>query len=694
MTVRRDLLIEIGTEELPPKALKGLAVAFADGIRQGLDDHRLAHGDCRWYATPRRLAVTVARVAVSQNDHEVVKRGPALNAAYDADGKPTAAAQGFARSCNVDAGKLEVLETDKGSWLVFRAMEQGRAAADLLPGIIDLALARLPIPRRMRWGEGETEFVRPVHWTVVLLGRDVVPCQPLDTAAGNESRGHRFHHPGPVKITSASSYAKKLLDKAHVIADFDQRRTLIQQQAEDAAQALGGRALIGAELLDEVTSLVEWPAVITGSFEDKFLELPREVLIATMQDNQKYFPVTDTTGQEIRNYFIAFANIDSRDPDEIRRGNERVIRPRLSDAAFFWNRDRKLSLAQRCAQLKDVVFQQRLGTLEDKTRRVTKLAAWIAGRLQLDAAPVERAAQLAKCDLFTEMVGEFPELQGVMGRYYALHDSESEVVAQALDEQYQPRYAGDAIPVSAAGRVLALADKIDTLTGIFAIGQAPTGDRDPFGLRRAALGCVRILVEAGLDLDLPACLQHAAGGYAGDVNAAAVVDEVYDFMLERLRRYYLDEGIRPDVFESVLNRRPAQPYDFHQRINAVTAFTLLPEAQSLAAANKRIRNILRQSGEAPPSEIDAALLQEPAEQALAQALASTAAAVQPLLQCNDYTRALTKLAGLRDKVDAFFDNVMVMSEDRSLRMNRIAMLQQLSDLFLSIADISRLQSES
>ena len=462
----------------------------------------------------------------------------------------------------------------------------------------------------------------------------------------------------------------------------------------EAAQALGGRALIDEELLDEVTSLVEWPAVITGSFEEKFLALPREVLIATMQDHQKYFPVTDAAGTEIKNYFITFANIDSRNPDEIRRGNERVIRPRLNDADFFWNRDRSVSLEQRCAQLKDVIFQQRLGTLEDKTRRVTKLAAYIAGGLQLDAAPAQRAAQLAKCDLFTEMVGEFPELQGVMGRYYAVHDGEPEEVALALDEQYLPRFAGDAIPASGAGRVLALADKIDTLTGIFAIGQAPTGDRDPFGLRRAALGCVRILVEAGLDLDLTECLQQAAGGYAGDINAAAVVDEVYDFMLERLRRYYLDEGIRADVFEAVLNRRPARPYDFHQRIHAVTAFTLLPEAQSLAAANKRIRNILKQSEETPPASIDAALLQEPAEQALVEALETTAAAVQPLLQCNDYTRALKELAGLRDKVDAFFDNVMVMSEDRSLKMNRIAVLQRLSDLFLSIADISRLQSES
>ena len=693
MTAKKDLLIEIGTEELPPRALRQLATAFADGVRQGLDNHNLGHGDCRWYATPRRLAVTVARLAVAQDDHEVVKRGPALNAAYDGDGKPTRAAQGFARSCGAGVEELEVLETGKGSWLVYRTLERGRDAAEVLPGVIDGALARLPIPKRMRWGDGEEEFVRPVHWSVVLLGRDAVPCRLLGTEAGNASLGHRFHHPGPVRITSAATYASKLKDKGRVLADFDERRALIREQAQAAAAELGGTALLDEELLDEVTALVEWPAAVPGSFDEQFLALPREVLIATMQDHQKYFPVTDAGGG-LMPYFITIANIDSLDPLEVRRGNERVIRPRLSDAAFFWDRDRRTPLADRQAQLKDVVFQKELGSLEDKTRRVTALAGYIAGQLGLDVSLAERAAKLARCDLFTEMVGEFPKLQGIMGRHYAVHDGEPQEVAQALDEQYQPRFAGDGIPASDTGRVLALADRIDTLVGIFAIGQPPGGDRDPFGLRRAALGCLRILVESGLDLDLAACLQRAAAGFPAGINAAAVVDGVFDFMMERLRHYYLEAGIRPDVFDAVLSRRPPRPYDFHQRIHAVTAFTRLPEAESLAAANKRIRNILRQSDETPPASIDSARLQEPAETALAKELEATAAAVRPLLDRNDYTRALTQLAGLRDKVDGFFDNVMVMSEDRSLRSNRLAMLQCISDLFLTIADISRLQSAS
>jgi len=690
---KKDLLIEIGTEELPPKALRQLATVFAGEIGRGLDERDLKHGRVRWYATPRRLAVTVDRTALRQDDHEQIRRGPALGAAYDDGGAPTKAAEGFARSCNTEVGKLEVLETDKGSWLMHRRLEPGRDTAELLPAIIDGALAKLPIPRRMRWGAGEAAFVRPVHWIVVLLGRDTVPCRLLDTDSGNASRGHRFHHPGPLRILSAATYAKKLKEKGHVIADFDERRALIREQAEAAAEKIGGRALIDDALLDEVTALVEWPAAITGSFDETFLELPREVLIATMQGHQKYFPVTDPSGRLDR-HFITIANIESREPDAIRRGNERVIRPRLSDAAFFWERDRKVSLAQRQAQLQEVIFQQRLGTLDDKTRRVTALAAHVAGELHLETGPAERAAQLAKCDLFTDMVGEFPELQGIMGRYYALHDGEPEPVARALDEQYMPRFAGDAIPATDSGRVLAVADRIDTLLGIFAIGQAPTGDRDPFGLRRAALGCLRILVEAELALDLRACLQRAAGTFAHDVKADAVIDEVFGFMMDRLRNYYLDAGVRHDVFDAVLSRRPPSPYDFHRRIHAVMAFTALPESRSLAAANKRIRNILRQSKDTPPATVDSGLLREPAEQALAGQLETTAAAVQPLLQRNDYTRALKELAGLRDKVDGFFDNVMVMSEDRSLRMNRLALLQRLGELFLSIADISRLQSEA
>ncbi|MEX2523959.1 MAG: glycine--tRNA ligase subunit beta [Gammaproteobacteria bacterium] len=690
---KKDLLIEIGTEELPPKSLKRLGTAFADEIAAGLEKHGLAHGDVRWYATPRRLAVGVAKLATAQKDQKVEKRGPALSAAYDENGKPTKAAEGFARSCNAAVADLDTLETDKGKWLVYRTVEQGRDTANLLPEMIRTALARLPVARRMRWGDSEAEFVRPVHWSVVLLGRDIVPCDILGTSAGNETCGHRFHHPKPIRITSAATYAKKLRDKGHVMVDFNERRQSILQQVLESARAVGGHARIEDDLLDEVTALVEWPAALAGSFDEAFLELPREVLIATLQDHQRYFPVTDETGENIRQYFITVANIDSREPEEVRRGNERVIRPRLADAAFFWRRDCAVPLEDRRAQLGNVVFQKQLGTLKDKTRRISQLAASIADSLGLDSKPVQRAAELARCDLFTDMVGEFPELQGVMGRYYAERNGEPPEVALALDEQYMPRFAGDAIPASATGRVLAVAEKLDTLIGIFAIGQAPTGDRDPFGLRRAALGCLRIIIEGELDLDLEQCLKQSAKHFDGSLKTDAAVNDVFDFCMERLRRYYLDEGIHVDVFEAVLDRRPTRPLDFHHRIRAVTRFKQMPEAESLAAANKRIRNILRQSGETAAAAVKPELLREPAEQELAGALETAEKTVRPLLDTGDYQRALTELARLREPVDAFFDNVMVMCEDPSLKTNRLAMLQKLGDLFLSIADISRLQVE-
>ncbi len=694
MTSKKDLLIEIGTEELPPKSLRRLGTAFAEEIVAELDRHELGHGDWKWYATPRRLAVTVDRLDTAQKDRPVEKRGPALSAAYDEDGKPTRAAEGFARSCNAALEDLEVQKTDKGQWLLYRTTEEGRATAELLPAIIDTALARLPIPKRMRWGDSAAEFVRPVHWSVVLLGRDTVPCRILATQAGNASRGHRFHHPKPIKITSAATYAKKLREKGFVIADFDERRDLIRGQVHEAAKQLGGRAWMEEDLLDEVAALVEWPVVLAGSFDEDYLALPREVLIATLQDHQKYFPVTDESGQRIRQYFITVANIDSRRPEAVRRGNERVIRPRLADAAFFWERDCAVPLEDLRPRLDNVVFQKQLGTLADKTGRVAELAAFIADRLGLDADTARRAAALAKCDLFTDMVGEFPELQGVMGRYYALKNGEPAEVAVALDEQYMPRYAGDAIPGSGTGRVLAVAEKLDTLTGIFAIGQAPTGDRDPFGLRRAALGCVRIIIEAGLDLDLEQCLLQAAHNFAGRPDAAPVVPEVFDFMMERLRRYYQEEGVHGDVFEAVLERRPTRPFDFHRRVHAVTDFKRLPEAASLASANKRIRNILRQGGQDAVNGVRPELLREAAEQRLAEVLDGAERTVRPLLEGSDYTGALKELARLRDPVDDFFDNVMVMSDDPTLKENRIAMLQQLSDLFLTIADVSRLRVES
>lgn len=689
MSQTRDLLIEIGTEELPPRALRRLGMAFADEVRAGIDKLALPHGACRWYAAPRRLAVLVEDLAVGQADREVVKRGPALNAARDKDGKPTPAALGFARSCGVPMDRLETQETDKGKWLVHRAMEKGAPTTNLLPDIIDTALSRLPIPKRMRWGAGTAEFARPVHWVMVLFGGDVVPCAPFGIAAGRESRGHRFHHPHPIPIPAPRDYVRVLRETGRVLVDFDARMELIARQATQAAAAAGGAVHMDPALLEEVAALVEWPVPVTGSFEERFLELPREVLVAAMQGQQKYFPVL--SGTKLLPRFITIANIDSPQPDAIRRGNERVIRPRFTDAAFFWERDRATPLADRAPGLEQVLYQNKLGTLADRARRVARLGQFMAAEIGADAAAVERAALLAKCDLLTEMVGEFPELQGTMGRYYAVADGVPGEIAQAIDEQYMPRFAGDRLPETRTGQILAVADKLDTVLGIFAIGQPPTGEKDPFGLRRAALGCLRILIEGELKLDLELCLRSAAVAFPDKLKALDAVPAVFEFMMERLRRYYLDQGTRPEVFESVLLRRPTQPLDFHRRVGAVSEFSRRPEAASLAAANKRIRNILRQAGDDAGDTVDERLLQEAAEKDLARALQDTGAKVRPLLERDDYMGALSTLAGLRAAVDAFFDQVLVMSDDANLRRNRLALLRQLSDLFLHTADISCLQ---
>ncbi len=691
MTGTSDLLIEIGTEELPPKALRRLGTAFADEIRVGLEKQSLPLKSCQWLASPRRLAVVIRDLAVAQQDREVVKRGPAVNAAFDKDGKPTPAAQGFARSCGTSMENLETMETDKGKWLSHRAMEQGAATAALLPAIIDTALTRLPVPKRMRWGSGEAEFARPVHWVVVLLGTDVVPCAPLGIAAGRTTRGHRFHHPGTLSIPAPADYLRLLRDPGHVLVDFDARMELIAEQVRSAAQAAGGQAQIDPALLEEVAALVEWPVAITGTFDERFLELPREVLVAAMQGHQKYFPLLDRDGAKLLPRFIAIANIDSTEPAQIRRGNERVIRPRFADAAFFWERDSAMYLTDRAPALAQVVYQKQLGTLADRTERVAKLCRYMATELQADADAAERAAQLAKCDLLTEMVGEFPELQGIMGRYYALHDGVPETIAEAIDEQYRPRFAGDKLPATRTGQILAVADKLDTVLGIFAIGQPPTGEKDPYGLRRAALGCLRILTECELNLDLELCLRDAAQYFPPALKAADAVPAVFEFMQERLRRYYLDQGTRPDIFEAVLARRPTRPLDFYQRLRAVTEFSQRPEAASLAAANKRIRNILRQAGDAAPAAIDEHLIQQGAERDLMVALHATGQRVRPLLARDDYMETLSTLAALHTVVDAFFDQVLVMSDDEAVRRNRLALLAQLSDLFLRTADISCLQ---
>ncbi len=688
--MEHDLLIEIGTEELPPLALRRLAESFRDSLDSLLKEHHLDHGAAHAYAAPRRLAVHIEKVPLTQPDREVVRRGPALMAAFDENGDPTRPAQGFAKSCGVTVAELDQLETDKGSFLAWRSVEQGRPAVEVIPGLVEVALKALPVPKRMRWGDSEVEFVRPVHWVLMLLGTEPVKAEILGITAGRHTRGHRFHHNEEIAIVEPATYVQTLEDTGRVLVDMDRRRESILTQVEAAGQALGGRARIEPALLDEVTALVEWPVAISGSFDGRFLEVPAEALVSSMQDHQKFFPVEDNDGQLLP-HFITIANINSKDPQQVQAGNERVIRPRLEDAAFFWNQDRKQALAGRAEQLNTVTFQQKLGSLGDKQLRIERIATAIAGQLGFNNEYAQRAAALCKCDLLTSMVYEFPELQGIMGRYYATHDGEADEVAAALDDQYRPRFAGDTLPDTPTGQALAIADRLDTLVGIFAIGQPPTGDKDPFGLRRAALGILRILIEKRLDLDLRSLIDTAAGGFADALVTDLNADELFGFMMERLRGYYLEQDYEADEFAAVLARQPRRPLDFDQRLAAVRAFRRLPESASLAAANKRIRNILRKAETAIPGRHDQALLQEPAEQALAAAIGKLELVVSPLFENRDYTEALRELAALQAPVDTFFDDVMVMSDDTALRDNRLALLNDLSNLFLQVADISRLQ---
>ena len=712
MTVeRRDFLVEIGTEELPPKALRMLERAFASGLTAGLAKHGLAHGDVGSFASPRRLAVLVRRLSGRQPDQNVERRGPPVHAAFDSAGQPTRAAQAFAASCGVALETLERRGEAKGEFLYFTGIKPGAAAVELLPPVVQEALDALPIPRRMRWGCGEAEFVRPVHWVVMLYGKDVVPAVLLGVPAGNLSRGHRFHAPRPLRLSSAAGYERALSRRGHVIPDFATRREQIRERVSALAGGLGGSALIREALLEEVTALVEWPVPLAGRFEPRFLQLPREVLISTLEDHQRYFPV-QAPGGALLPCFIAVANLESREPARVVEGNERVVRPRLADAAFFWDQDRKSALASRIGGLEAVTYQAKLGSLGDRTRRIRELAIEIATSLGQPAGQVERAASLCKCDLLTAMVGEFPELQGVMGSHYAAADGENAEVAVALREHYLPRAAGDALPLTGTGTLLAIADKLEALAGIFAIGEKPTGTKDPFGLRRAAIGLTRILLEKRLDLDLAALARQAVRLAQADIERIAmsagkpaplgaieaVAGDLYDYLFERLRAYYL-EGTGPqsgaaafstEMFDAVLAARPVSPLDFDARLNALSGFLALPEALSLTAANKRVGNILRKAGGQPADAVNVALLRLPAEQRLFDCLSPLRGTVSAATARRDYAGALTELAGLRPAVDAFFDEVMVMDEDPRLRANRLALLRQMRELFAGVADLSRL----
>ncbi|MDH5516191.1 MAG: glycine--tRNA ligase subunit beta [Gammaproteobacteria bacterium] len=686
----QNLLIELGTEELPPKALMRLSTAFGQGIEDGLSQANIDFEKVEVYSAPRRLAVRVTALAESQPDQAVEKRGPAVASAFAEDGTPSKAAQGFAKGCGVKVEELETMDTDKGAWLVFRQQQKGQSVSALIGDIINQSLNRLPIPKRMRWGSSEVEFVRPVHWLVVLYGAQVIDVNVLAQQAANKTYGHRFHHPAAIELSHADDYLTLLREQGFVIADPAERRDIIKQQAIKAAAALGGFALIDDELLNEVTSLVEWPLAVAGDFDPQFLDVPAEALISSMQDHQKYFPVIDNK-EELLPHFITISNIDSLDISQVKAGNERVISPRLSDAVFFWTQDRKKKLQDHISSLQTVVFQKKLGTLAEKSNRVAIIASAIAEKLGADVNNASRAAILSKCDLMTEMVFEFTDLQGIMGRYYATHDGEHADVAAALDEQYMPRFAGDELPRSVTGQILSVSDKLDTLLGIFAIGQKPTGEKDPFALRRATLGVLRILIEKQLDLDLRELLEIAANALSDKADASAVTDEVLTFMLERLRGFFADKNISADIFDAVLVCQPTRPIDFSQRIEAVNVFKSLPEAESLAAANKRIRNILKKVESPVAAEVTESLLKEPAEQALFKHLSALRDEANSLFAAGDYQSALTKLAALKDPVDQFFDDVMVMAEDEALKNNRIALLNQISELFLQAADLSRLQ---
>lgn len=691
MTDHRDFLVELGTEELPPKALSRLSEAFGAGIKDGLEKAGIDFGSQKLFAAPRRLAVWVKDVAIAQPNKAVERRGPALTAAFKPDGMPTGAALGFAKSCGIALEQLETLKTEQGSWLVHKSVQSGLATAQLLPGIVEQSLAKLPIPKRMRWGNYAHEFVRPVHWIVMLLGEDIVDCEILGRKSGRETRGHRFHAPHKLAIPQPSDYAALLEMEGHVLADFDRRRDAIRAQVEAAALDAHGHAVIDPALLDEVTGLVEWPRVIVGNFERKFLEVPAEAIISAMKGHQKYFHMLDSAGNLLPN-FIAVTNIESKNKKSVCKGNERVIRPRLADADFFWTQDKKTSLAERVDSLRSVVFQTKLGTVHDKTLRVRGLAGEIAKALSANVEFAQRAAELSKCDLMTKMVGEFPELQGIMGEYYARADGENGAVAVAIREQYLPRFGGDVVPSTTSGQALAIADKLDTLVGIFGIGQPPTGDKDPFALRRAALGIQRIVIENRLPLNLRDLVNIAAGQFQGLSFDSRTAAAVYDFMMERLRGYYSEQGLPSDVFDAVLAVQPAQPFDFDRRMHAVAQFRQLPQAESLAAANKRIRNILKKTEETIPSQIDASLFAQAEEQRLFERLEQLATRVGGMCQSGDYAGALGQLAQLKEPVDQFFDGVMVMVDDPTVRKNRLALLNRLGSLFLDVADISRLHA--
>ncbi|NKB34678.1 MAG: glycine--tRNA ligase subunit beta [Pseudomonadales bacterium] len=688
----KDLLIEIGTEELPPKALSSLSKAFEQLVSAALSKEELAFASIKRFSTPRRLALLVSSLQEAQEDKQIERLGPAITAAFDDEGKPTRAALGFAKSCGVDVNDLSQAEKDGVEKLSFAANQKGQQTAVLVPEIVKQALAQLPVPKRMRWGSSREEFVRPVHWLVLLFGGDIIELKIYGVSSGNKSYGHRFHYNKAISLDDAADYEECLEETGGVIPDFEKRKKLVRELVIAEGRKCKATTVVDEALLDEVAALVEYPVALSGNFDAVFLEVPAEALILAMKSHQKCFYLVDENDKLLPK-FVTVSNIVSKDPAQVIEGNERVIRPRLADARFFFETDKQSTLESRIEPLKKIVFQDKLGSVFDKSERVAKLAEAIAADLDIDASLCQRAALLSKCDLLTAMVGEFADLQGLMGSYYAKHDGEPQEVSQALHEQYLPRYAGDSLPESKTGAVLAIADKLDTMVGLFGIGQPPTGSKDPFALRRSAIGILRILVEKQLDLDLLKTIEASLSSYSSIRLSADVATQVFEFLLERFRAWYLEEGISTEVFQSVFVLKPSRPLDFHHRIQAVHDFDKLPEAVTLAAANKRVSNLLSKQDEISDStECKGELFREPAEKSLHEAIQSKMLEVAPLFDSGEYSQGLQSLSTLKSAVDDFFDNVLVMHDDDSIRNNRLALLQQLRSLFLQTADISHLHS--
>lgn len=690
MSEQATLLLEIGVEELPAGSVLPLAEHLGQELRKTLDDSGLTPGALTLYATPRRIAASISDVSAVQPDQDVLRRGPAVTAAFDADGNPTKALAGFARSCGVDVDALERQSTEKGEWMVYSARQLGQSVGDIVSAQLPQIFKTMPMPRRMRWADRSDEFLRPVLWLLALHGSEVVPLSFLGHTAGRETYGHRFHAPDALNIDSAESYASRLYDDGFVVASFPKRREMIHSQVQSAAEAADGQALIDDALLDEVCALVEWPVAIAGSFDQTFLEIPKEALIQTMEENQRYFALFDKAGNLMPG-FITVANLSSTNPDTVREGNERVIRPRFSDTMFFWNNDKQKKLGEFREGLKKVLFQEKLGSVYSKTERLEKLAAYIAPRIDAPLEEATLAASLSRCDLMSDIVNELPKMQGIAGRYYADRENYPAQVVAALEEQYYPKNAGGALPDSRVGLVLAIAEKVDTLTGIFGIGMKPTGAKDPFALRRASLGLLRILIEKELDLDVRALIDEAANHYGDSLKSDFDREELTDYVLERLRGFYQDQREQPDVVDAVLAKGVTRPLDFDQRVKAIAKFRQSDAAESLAAADKRIRNLLKKADLAAAQTVDPSLLTESAEQALAESIAETASEIQPHYDAGDYAQAMQATARLKEPVDAFFDGVMVMVDDNDIRLNRLALLQQVSDLCSGTAELSRLQ---